>query len=610
VFSKNFFFTLLLLLGCTKKEAPAAVALPGLNGIDDSHTVTLNPENAKTINVAPQFGFFADETGALKLSEVVARRDFRYEEKNSIHRGFTGKTLWFHFRYRYNRDTQAPLLLMLGNFALHYLDFYFVKDGQLLEERLMGQARPFAARYAGLREFSSPLPVDTEPIDLYLRVKSSTTIYFNPVIKTAKSVAEKENLDQIIAGFIFGAQAVLIFFNFFLFLSLRDRSYLHYSTYILSWLIFELNNGGFLAKYVLPNHPEWDSRILPANSLLIHGFFMIFTERFTQITTGLTRNILKYAGTGFLFLAIPAIFTPQPYTNQFLLTLTFPVEVIILVHAYQSMRLGRPSAGYFMAATLVSMLMIPLFILTRLLKVDADNYAVNALLYYALPLTIVAEAVMFSFALADRYRRLREENEIQRQVFATELKKERHQIFAELHDIIGSDLTLLMMKTADAKSKPMQQLRERVTGISRSLRDLLDLDDIDPELPKEFAGHIADRAREIAAVCKMHLEIDLAPVIVSARVAFHLQRFAFEALANAMRHSAASRLVVRLARRGPWIRLLIADNGVGIQKTVRSKGHGLRNLTARARSLKGRMRLFTRPKKGVVVILSFHSGSY
>lgn len=608
MFWKNLLLALLLLPACAKKEVPIAGALPASERGGKLQTLSLNPETAKTIHASPHIGFLADGTGALRLSEIIGRRDFRYEENNSIHQGFTGETLWFHFRYRYQKDTPQPLLLMLGNFALHYVDFYFVKDGRLLEIRLTGQARPFVSRYGGLREFASPLPVDTEPIDLYLRIKSSTTIYFNPVIKTGKSVAEKESLDQIVAGFIFGAQAVLILFNFFLFLSLRDRSYLHYSMYILSWLIFELNNAGFLAKYMLPNHPEWDCRILPANSLLIHGFFMIFAERFMQIATGFTRNILKYAGAAFLLLAIPAVFTPQPYTNQILLTFTFPVEVVILVHAYHSIRLHRPSAGYFMAATLVSLLMIPLFVLTRVLRVDADNYTVNALLYYTLPLTIVAEAVIFSFALADRYRRLREENASQRQALATELKRERHQIFAELHDIIGSDLTLLMMKTADAKSKPMQQLRERVTGISQSLRDLLDLEDIDPDLPQKFAGHIEDRAREIAAVCKMHLKIDLAPVIVSARVAFHLQRFAFEALANAMRHSAASQLVVRLVQRGPWIHFLIADNGVGLQKTVRSKGRGLRNLAARARSLKGRVRLFTRPQKGVAVIFSFQSG--
>lgn len=551
-------------------------------------------------------GVLADRVDLSTLSAVVQKGNFSYNDVDSIHYGFTDKPLWFHLRYRYTEATATPLLLMLGNFTLHYVDFYFVKKGKLLTKRSMGQARPFARRYRALREFSSPLPVDTEPIDLYLRLKSATTIYFTPVVKQERQVIEKENWDQLIAGLIFGAQAVLILFNFFLFLSLKDRSYFLYSAYIFTWLAFELNNSGFLAKYILPNRPAWDARILPMTSLLLHGCFMLFAENFMRMKKGITRNILKYGGNALLLLSLPALFTPQPLTNRILLTLTLPVTLVILVHAYRAIRLKHPSSGYFLAATIVSLLVVPIFILTRIVELDTENYAINTFLFYAVPLTVVAEAILFSFALADRYHRLREQNEVQRMAFAAELKKERQQIFSELHDFIGSDLTLIMMKTADAKNKTMQELRERVMGISKSLRTLLELENVDPELPQKLASSIEGRSREVAQSCGMRLNLKLTPLVLSTRAAFHLQRFAYEALSNAMQHSGASQLTVKFYRRSEYVHLIVADDGVGIQQRAQGSGHGLKNLMVRARSLHGRARIFTRAQKGTAIILSFH----
>ncbi|MBX3721783.1 MAG: hypothetical protein KF713_08090 [Turneriella sp.] len=608
MYARKLFLTLAIFLGCRSDSGRPLSDSRTSSPRSTAPTLVLKAVTNKAIHVAPYFGSYAGDNPAFQLSEIMDKQPFVYEKQNSIHHGFTGKTLWFHLRYRYVAESNEPLLLMLGNYVMHYVDFYFIRDGKLVQQRSTGQARPFSQRYAGLREISTPLPVATEPIDLYLRVQSPTTIYFNPTVKAQQLAIERDHLDQIIAGLIFGAQAVLILFNLFLFFSLRDRSYLLYSVYIFSWLVFELNNGGFSARYFFPEHPEWDSRILPLNSLLIHGSFMLFTEYFIQIGQGITRNILKYGGWSLLALALPVAFMPQPLTNRILLTLTFPVVIVILIHAGQSMRLRRPSAGYFLVATLISFLIIPLFILTRLIKADADNAAMNALMMYSLPVTIVTEAVVFSFALADRYRRLREENELQRVNFAAELKNERRQIFSELHDIVGSDLALLMLKTADARSSSMRQLRDRVSGIAKSLRDLLDLDELDSDLPQKLTAIIEERAREVAALAKMDLKTEFKPVNLSPRAAFHIQRFAFEGLANALRHSRASRLKLRLTRRGNFVRFILADNGVGFRKEKRASGHGLRNLASRGRSLKGRVRIFTAPGKGVIVIVSFHSG--
>src|SRR5437667_12248924 len=70
------------------------------------------------------------------------------------------------------------------------------------------------------------------------------------------------------------------------------------------------------------------------------------------------------------------------------------------------------------------------------------------------------------------------------------------------------------------------------------------------------------------------------PVLVrSSTTALHLYRIAQEAVSNAVKHSGASEIIVRLDRLETGVRLTVSDNGSGIPhaRFVR-EGMGLRSM--------------------------------
>ena len=64
---------------------------------------------------------------------------------------------------------------------------------------------------------------------------------------------------------------------------------------------------------------------------------------------------------------------------------------------------------------------------------------------------------------------------------------------------------------------------------------------------------------------------------------------AHNALANAFRHAAASRVLVELDFGRRDIRLSVADDGVGLPDDYESRGHGFENMLAYAKRLGGRL---------------------
>jgi PAS domain S-box-containing protein len=81
-----------------------------------------------------------------------------------------------------------------------------------------------------------------------------------------------------------------------------------------------------------------------------------------------------------------------------------------------------------------------------------------------------------------------------------------------------------------------------------------------------------------------------------------LLNIAREALSNSMRHARAEHRWIRLSRVDGAIRMQICDDGVGfIPARKRKPGHGLANMAARARRIRARYSLQSKPGQGTTI---------
>jgi PAS domain S-box-containing protein len=91
---------------------------------------------------------------------------------------------------------------------------------------------------------------------------------------------------------------------------------------------------------------------------------------------------------------------------------------------------------------------------------------------------------------------------------------------------------------------------------------------------------------------------------LSTEQAYHVINIVREALSNSLRHSGAGRISLTFKQLHRSLRLSVTDNGEGFTPdSVRDVGHGLVNMTARARKLGGRVEVRSWPRKGTKVLL-------
>jgi PAS domain S-box-containing protein len=87
--------------------------------------------------------------------------------------------------------------------------------------------------------------------------------------------------------------------------------------------------------------------------------------------------------------------------------------------------------------------------------------------------------------------------------------------------------------------------------------------------------------------------------LLNARQAAHLLQIAREAMSNSLRHARAKTTSVSLKKQNDCVQLEVSDNGIGFEKQAGAgKGHGLRNIVARAAELLARNEIISTPGQG------------
>ena len=197
---------------------------------------------------------------------------------------------------------------------------------------------------------------------------------------------------------------------------------------------------------------------------------------------------------------------------------------------------------------------------------------------------------------------------------AASAERERERVGRELHDGLCQHLTgtSLVAQTVSI------QIRNINSNISEQARKVVALIDEGIEMTREIArgllsfeldaGGLAAALQSLAKTvtheqgtdCKLAENID---VTIAQPVANHLYWITREAVANAVKHGHARRILINLRQRNGTAELKIEDDGIGFSKLdgVESRSLGLKLMTRRAELAGGVLQIADAVPHGVIV---------
>jgi signal transduction histidine kinase len=196
-------------------------------------------------------------------------------------------------------------------------------------------------------------------------------------------------------------------------------------------------------------------------------------------------------------------------------------------------------------------------------------------------------------------------------------ERERTRISRDLHDDLGARLTQMALLTDlaadDAAATP--EVKTQLLGVSQQARSAVQsLDEtvwmINPQKDTlaHLIGYIARYAEKFFQPTAISCRLSICPHPPDCTVAGNLRQDIFfvvkEALHNVLKHSGATEVWLRIAVRGPVLRIVIEDDGKGFSiPHLNRTRHGLDNMRNRAETAGLKLRLHSVPGQGTRLTL-------
>lgn len=227
-------------------------------------------------------------------------------------------------------------------------------------------------------------------------------------------------------------------------------------------------------------------------------------------------------------------------------------------------------------------------------------------------------ALAVTLALRRRHRL-----ELERLERTHEMERERTRIARDMHDEIGSKLARIsyLSEVAKAEPKGLNPVNGPIDSLSKTARDLLlSLDRmlwaVNPHndslegLSAYLNRYAAEYFQNTPIRCQLAFPENLPDVQLAAETRHNIFLAFQEALANALKHSAATQVSARLILNNGTIEISVTDDGSGITPETRTEAEskresgrhlGLSGMCERLRSVGGECQIKTSPDGGTLV---------
>lgn len=384
--------------------------------------------------------------------------------------GIQNRELWLKVELNLNDNTES--VIEAASPLLSKIRFFQYCDGKQISFYQSGMDIP-NEKLPLHPNYQFPVKPWNGPCQFFIAVQSNDSMTV-PLFYWEKSALQKmDTVRHLLFGLFFGLMISLALYNFLLFLSIRNRAYLWYVFYILTFTVFYLSVYGYFRFLFGSLCHNGISYVVMITSILTAAFALLFGNQFLQIRQIKPRltEFIHYIVMFGLLLLIPIRFVT---INQgiFIGNLFPGFAISVLVYAiYVSIRSGYKPAFYFAGAWGTLLVSVSMFIAENLGLILA-----NAVTHYSQIIGAALEAVLLSLALGYRFNDLRikeakaREAALAKEREALELERaytKSMQRFVPEQFLKNLDReNILQVKKGDAKSVEMAVLFTDIRGFT------------------------------------------------------------------------------------------------------------------------------------------------
>ncbi len=360
--------------------------------------------------LTPHLSYIIDPTNQAEIGDVASLPE-RFspvpDRRGDPSFGYSRNAYWFMFTVRNYNTAPVEWILEFNYPLIDFLELYIPDNGTYLAIET-GDRLPFDNRMVSYRNFAFPLTEPPGERTYFLRVESSGSLTV-PLMAWSPPLFQKMmNQETMVLGFSYGILLAMALYHLFIFFSIREKSYLYLTFFIVFAGLFSMTNVGLSFQYFWPGNPGWGNDIYPFLLAAANLSTLQFARAF--LSTGKRLPRLDRLMIPVMILA--ALLMPLSFVIEYFHTvravalLTLLTGVIVIIAGILTLTRGYREARYYLLACLA------FFIGAILSAVRAYGFLPQTFITdWSSQIGMVLMALLFSFAVADKINVIRRERE-------------------------------------------------------------------------------------------------------------------------------------------------------------------------------------------------------
>ena len=354
--------------------------------------------------------FLEDSTGELTADMVEHHSDWQVSTATSLNFGFSSSVYWIRFEIHNTSDNVIDLMVESRFPFLDHLDFTLWSGQQPPRHHALGDTLPYSSRPLRHSHFLMPLQVPAGgEVRVLLRVQSTSALQIPLTLWEKKAFLEQDHVRSTYHGLLYGLVLSICLYHLLIFLSVREKAFLHYALFNLCLV------GTFVSMHGLPPVFLGDYSLAINDMILLlsmsgcAAFASLFTHdvllmRSAHPRLAWTLRLVAYAA---ILLAVLSFQLSYPLMIRAMVLLTLATLSINMVAHVRRYLDGYPPARYILLAVMAAAAGAVITLLEKR-AVLPNTWLTEGAIHAG----IIAMTLLFSFALSYRMnmdRQLRED---------------------------------------------------------------------------------------------------------------------------------------------------------------------------------------------------------
>lgn len=360
-------------------------------------------------NLAANLSFIEDKDVKLSVDDVYrGMDDFRWidNREEELNLGFTESAYWFRLAMKNDEAVAFSGVLGIEYPLLDNIQIYQITDGgRPWPVAEVGDLLPFSKRAITHRNFLVPIEQKAGTTATYLIRVQTTSALQLPLYLGHERDYLVDDFDWMIGqGVFYGIMLIMAAYNLFVYIGVRDKTYLYFVAYVVSFSAAVASIQGIGFQYIWPENTGFQSKCVSWFILISIFFAGMFAEGFLSIKKNdvlLSKGLSGLNGVLF-FAALLVPFIDYKYSIQIAISMAvLGAAVFMVVGAILAIKKVQ-GAKYFLLAWVVVLSAIIAWSLNKL-GLAPRNFITEYFSQFALSF----EVALISFGLTDRISRER-----------------------------------------------------------------------------------------------------------------------------------------------------------------------------------------------------------